>query len=100
MLRRRNTWLKVLSRITEPSAGRVTIKGRVASLLETCPEQGRRGGHGLPPRADRAGERLPQRRAIELGEEADIRAKVWYHRDNDKLKDQGEKGKVLYGVGI
>jgi lipopolysaccharide transport system ATP-binding protein len=26
--------LKVLSRITEPSAGRVTIKGRVASLLE------------------------------------------------------------------
>jgi lipopolysaccharide transport system ATP-binding protein len=26
--------LKILSRITEPSAGRVTIKGRVASLLE------------------------------------------------------------------
>ena len=28
------TLLKVLSRITEPSSGRVTIKGRVASLLE------------------------------------------------------------------
>ena len=28
------TLLKVLSRITEPSTGRVTIKGRVASLLE------------------------------------------------------------------
>ena len=61
VLRRRNTWLKILSRITEPSAGRVTIKGRVASLLETCPEQGRRGGHGLSPRADRAGEHLRKR---------------------------------------
>jgi len=30
----KSTLLKVLSRITEPSAGRVTIKGRVASLLE------------------------------------------------------------------
>jgi lipopolysaccharide transport system ATP-binding protein len=30
----KTTLLKVLSRITEPSAGRVTIKGRVASLLE------------------------------------------------------------------
>src|SRR5690242_9231874 len=29
-----NLWLKILSRITEPSEGRVTIKGRVASLLE------------------------------------------------------------------
>jgi len=28
------TLLKILSRITEPSAGRVTIRGRVASLLE------------------------------------------------------------------
>jgi lipopolysaccharide transport system ATP-binding protein len=26
--------LKILSRITEPSTGRVTINGRVASLLE------------------------------------------------------------------
>ena len=30
----KSTLLKVLSRITEPSAGRVEIKGRVASLLE------------------------------------------------------------------
>ncbi len=30
----KSTLLKVLSRITEPGAGRVTIKGRVASLLE------------------------------------------------------------------
>jgi lipopolysaccharide transport system ATP-binding protein len=30
----KSTLLKVLSRITEPSAGRVTIKGRVATLLE------------------------------------------------------------------
>ena len=30
----KSTLLKILSRITEPSTGRVTIKGRVASLLE------------------------------------------------------------------
>ena len=30
----KSTLLKVLSRITEPTAGKVTIKGRVASLLE------------------------------------------------------------------
>jgi len=30
----KSTLLKVISRITEPSSGRVTIKGRVASLLE------------------------------------------------------------------
>lgn len=30
----KSTLLKVLSRITEPSSGRVTVKGRVASLLE------------------------------------------------------------------
>ena len=30
----KSTLLKILSRITEPSIGRVTIKGRVASLLE------------------------------------------------------------------
>ena len=30
----KSTLLKILSRITEPSAGRVTIKGRVVSLLE------------------------------------------------------------------
>lgn len=30
----KSTLLKILSRITEPSAGRITIKGRVTSLLE------------------------------------------------------------------
>jgi len=30
----KSTLLKILSRITEPTAGRITIKGRVASLLE------------------------------------------------------------------
>jgi lipopolysaccharide transport system ATP-binding protein len=30
----KSTLLKVLSRITEPSAGRVTLRGRIASLLE------------------------------------------------------------------
>ncbi len=30
----KSTLLKVLSRITEPTAGRITLKGRVASLLE------------------------------------------------------------------
>ena len=30
----KSTLLKVLSRITEPSSGRATIRGRVASLLE------------------------------------------------------------------
>jgi lipopolysaccharide transport system ATP-binding protein len=30
----KSTLLKVLSRITEPSSGRITIRGRVASLLE------------------------------------------------------------------
>src|SRR5512143_3417330 len=30
----KSTLLKILSQITEPSTGRVTVKGRVASLLE------------------------------------------------------------------
>src|SRR6187401_341454 len=30
----KSTLLKILSRITEPTTGRVTLKGRVASLLE------------------------------------------------------------------
>src|SRR5205807_4127855 len=30
----KSTLLKILSRITEPTEGRVTVKGRVASLLE------------------------------------------------------------------
>ncbi len=45
-LRRRNPWLKILSRITEPTSGRAEIHGRacpepaegVGSLLETCSE--------------------------------------------------------------
>src|SRR5258705_4162297 len=37
----KSTLLKILSRITEPTEGRVTIKGRVASLLE--------GGTGFHP---------------------------------------------------
>jgi lipopolysaccharide transport system ATP-binding protein len=34
----KSTLLKILSRITEPTEGRVTINGRVASLLEVHPE--------------------------------------------------------------
>src|SRR5688500_17740864 len=30
----KSTWLKVLSRITRPTEGRVVLKGRVGSLLE------------------------------------------------------------------
>ena len=45
---------QVLSRITEPTAGRATIRGRVGSAA--------RGRHRLPSRADRPRERLPQRR--------------------------------------
>jgi lipopolysaccharide transport system ATP-binding protein len=30
----KSTLLKILSQITEPSSGRITIEGRVASLLE------------------------------------------------------------------
>ena len=30
----KSTLLKILSRITEPTTGRVSIKGRIASLLE------------------------------------------------------------------
>ena len=33
-LRRRNPWLKILSRITEPTSGRAEIHGRVGSLLK------------------------------------------------------------------
>ena len=41
--------LKVLSRITEPTEGHAQIHGRVGSLLEACPEQGRRVGTGFHP---------------------------------------------------
>ena len=30
----KSTLLKILSRITEPTSGRITLRGRVASLLE------------------------------------------------------------------
>ena len=35
---RLSTRLKILSRVTAPTAGQVKVKGRVASLLEACPE--------------------------------------------------------------
>ena len=54
----KSTLLKVLSRITEPTEGRVRIRGRVASLLEV--------GHRFPPGANRTGEHLP-RTARSLG---------------------------------
>jgi lipopolysaccharide transport system ATP-binding protein len=41
----KSTLLKILSRIVEPTRGQVTLRGRVASLLEVR--------HRLPPRADR-----------------------------------------------
>src|SRR6266404_2650535 len=47
----KSTLLKILSRITPPTEGHVRVRGRVAA----------RGGHGVPPRADRQGERLPVR---------------------------------------
>ena len=34
----KSTLLKILSRITEPTTGKITIKGRVASLLEVDTE--------------------------------------------------------------
>src|SRR5450830_1887710 len=47
----KSTLLKILSRITEPSTGRVTIKGRVASLLEVGtgfhPELSGRAGRSI-----------------------------------------------------
>ena len=42
----KSTLLKILSRITEPTEGSATIRGRVGSLLEV--------GHGLPSGADAA----------------------------------------------
>ena len=46
---RLSTGLKVLSRITEPTEGYAEIHGRVGSLLEACPERGRRVGTGFHP---------------------------------------------------
>ena len=44
---RLSTGLKILSRITEPTEGYAEIHGRVGSLLEACPERGRRVGTGF-----------------------------------------------------
>ena len=49
----KSTLLKILSRITEPTEGSAEIRGRVGALLEV--------GIGFHPRADGAGEHLPQR---------------------------------------
>ena len=50
----KSTLLKILSRITEPTAGTVSVSGRVGSPA--------RGRHGLSPGADGPGEHLPERR--------------------------------------
>jgi len=45
----KSTLLKILSRVTAPTSGQVKVKGRVASLLEACPECNRRVGTGFHP---------------------------------------------------
>ncbi len=50
----KSTLLKILSRITEPTEGRITLRGRVASLLEV--------GTGFHPELTRPREHLPERR--------------------------------------
>jgi lipopolysaccharide transport system ATP-binding protein len=45
----KSTLLKTLSRGTAPTLGQVKVKGRVASLLEACPEYRRRVGTGFHP---------------------------------------------------
>ena len=49
----KSTLLKLLTRITGPTAGRIDLWGRVGLVAG--------GGHRLPPRAHRPGERLPER---------------------------------------
>ncbi|MBM4467296.1 MAG: ABC transporter ATP-binding protein, partial [Chloroflexi bacterium] len=43
----KSTLLKIMSRVTAPTSGQVKVKGRVASLLEACPECNRRVGTGF-----------------------------------------------------
>ena len=50
----KSTLLKLLSRITQPTEGRIELHGPVGIAA--------RGRHRLPPRADRPREHLPQRR--------------------------------------
>ena len=50
----KSTLLKILSRVTEPTKGTVTVRGRVGSLLEV--------GTGFPPGAYRPREHIHERR--------------------------------------
>ena len=64
---RLSTGLKILSRITEPTEGYAEIHGRVGSLLEACPERGRRVGTGFhPPLCPPAGRGMTGRENIYL----------------------------------
>ena len=68
----KSTLLKILSRITEPTEGRVRIRGRVASLLEV--------GTGLSSGIDRTGKHLPQRRDPGHdpgGNQTKVRSRSW-----------------------
>ena len=67
----KSTLLKILTRITTPTEGRATIRGRVG--------QPARGRHRLPSGADRARERLPERLRARDEAQGD-RAQVPRHR--------------------
>ena len=59
----KSTLLKLISGVLQPDGGTVRTRGRVAG-----PHRGRRG---LPPRSQRQGQRLPQRRHPGHDREAD-----------------------------